>query len=37
MISVIVATECDGNYMDIPFSTVETLIDYLKNCKKVRK
>lgn len=37
MISVIVATECDGNYMDIPFSTVEALIDYLKNCKKVRK
>lgn len=37
MISVIVATECDGNYSSIPFSTVETLIDYLKNCKKVRK
>ena len=37
MISVIVATECDGNYMDIPFSTTEMLIDYLKNNKKVRK
>lgn len=37
MISVIVATECDGNYSSIPFSTVEALIDYLKNCKKVRK
>ena len=35
MISVIVATECDGNYMDIPFSTTEMLIDYLKNNKKV--
>lgn len=36
MISVIVATECDGNYMDIPFSTTEMLIDYLKNNKKVK-
>ena len=36
MISVIVATECDGNYMDIPFSTTEMLIDYLKNNKKLK-
>ena len=36
MISVIVATECDGNYMDVPFSTTEMLIDYLKNNKKVK-
>lgn len=36
MISVIVAIECDGNYMDIPFSTTEMLIDYLKNNKKVK-
>ena len=37
IISVTVATEVDGNYSSIPFSTVEALIDYLKNCKKVRK
>ena len=37
IISVIVATESNGNYLDIPFSTVEILIDYLKNCKKVRR
>ena len=36
MISIVVATECDGNYMDIPFSTTEMLIDYLKNNKKVK-
>jgi hypothetical protein len=36
MISVIVATECDGNYPDIPFSTREMLIEYLKNNKKVK-
>lgn len=36
MISVIVATECDGNYMDVPFSTTEMLIDYLRNNKKVK-
>ena len=37
IISVIVATESNGDYLDIPFSTIELLIDYLKNCKKVRK
>ena len=36
MICTIVATECDGNYLDIPFSTREMLIEYLKNNKKVK-
>ena len=36
-IVVTVATESDGDYLEIPFSTIEMLIDYLKNCKKVRK
>lgn len=36
-ISVTVAIEVDGDYLNIPFSTIEILIDYLKNCKKVRK
>lgn len=36
MICTIVATECDGNYVDIPFSTREMLIEYLRNNKKVK-
>ena len=37
IISVTVATELNGAYLNIPFSTIELLIDYLKNFKKVRK
>ena len=37
IISVTVATELNGDYLNIPFSTIELLIDYLKNFKKVRK
>lgn len=36
MICTIVATECDGNYFEIPFSTREMLIEYLRNNKKVK-
>lgn len=37
IISVTVATECDGNYIDVPFSTTEMLIDYLKNSRTVKR
>ena len=36
-ISITVAIESDGNYFEIPFSTKDILIDYLKNSKKVRR
>lgn len=36
-ISVLVALENNGSYSQVPFSTVDELIDYLKNSKKVRR
>ena len=36
-ISVLVALENNGSYSQVPFSTVDELIDCLKNSKKVRK
>lgn len=35
-ISVTVASECEGTYLDIPFSKPDILIDYLKTNKKVK-
>lgn len=35
-ISVMIAMECDGNYLEIPFSTPDILIEYLKSNKKVK-
>lgn len=35
-ISVMIIMECEGNYLDIPFSTPDILIEYLKSNKKVK-
>jgi len=36
MISVQIAMECDGNYIEIPFTEIDILVDYLKTNKKVK-
>ena len=36
-VSISVAIENNGNYTPVPFSTIELLVDYLKNSRKVRR